>query len=98
MMQELHILQTKVLRELSLHQTRRFSDMMSVTELTSDDFKFHLRKLVKLGLVLKNIDGVKPVWSYSFIILNIYKRLFNSNKLPFSDLGKISGKFLEFLE
>ena len=58
MMQELHILQTKVLRELSLHQTRRFSDMMSVTELTSDDFKFHLRKLVKLGLVLKNIDGV----------------------------------------
>ncbi len=57
-MHELHRLQTKVLRELSQHQTRRFSDMMSVTELTSDDFKFHLRKLIKLNLATKNDDGV----------------------------------------
>lgn len=57
-MHELHRLQTKVLYELSRHQTRRFSDMMAVTELTSDDFKFHLRKLIKLGLVTKSDDGV----------------------------------------
>ena len=55
---ELHKLQTKVLRELSRHQTRRFSDMMAVTELTSDDFKFHLRKLIKLGMVTKNDSSV----------------------------------------
>lgn len=57
-MQQLHRLQVEVLRELSRHQTRRFSDMMAVTELTSDDFKFHLRKLIKLGVVTKNDDGV----------------------------------------
>jgi len=57
-MKELHKLQTEVLRELSLHPTRRFSDMMAVTGLTSDDFKFHLRKLVKLELVTKNDDGL----------------------------------------
>lgn len=32
--------------------------MMAVTDLTSDDFKFHLRKLVNLGLVMKNDEGV----------------------------------------
>lgn len=57
-MAELHRLQTKVLRELSRHPTRRFSDMMSVTGLTSDDFKFHLRKLIRLRLVEKTEEGV----------------------------------------
>lgn len=56
-MVELHRLQTRVLRELSQHPTRRFSDMMRVTGLTSDDFKFHLRKLIKLGLVEKDEIG-----------------------------------------
>ncbi len=57
MMQELHRLQTRVLYELAHHQARRFSELMAVTELTSDDFKFHLRKLIKLGLVIKDDDG-----------------------------------------
>lgn len=56
-MPEFHKLQVKVMRELSLHESRRFSDMMAVTGLTSDDFKFHLRKLIKLGLVIKNEEG-----------------------------------------
>lgn len=57
-MDQLHKLQTIVLRELYYHPSRRFSEMMAETGLTSDDFKFHLRKLVKLGLVIKNDDGV----------------------------------------
>ena len=57
-MVELHKIQARVLQELSRHSVRRFSEMMSVTDLTSDDFKFHLRKLIKLGLVIKNEDGV----------------------------------------
>jgi ADP-ribose pyrophosphatase YjhB (NUDIX family) len=55
---ELNTLQAKVLRELWSHPSLRFSDMMNVTGLTSDDFKFHLRKLVKLGLVTKTEDGI----------------------------------------
>lgn len=55
---ELNKMQVSVLRELSHYPSRRFTDMMAVTGLTSDDFKFHLRKLVKLGLVTKNDDGV----------------------------------------
>lgn len=57
-MVEMHKLQIEVLKELWFHPVRRFSDMMAVTGLTSDDFKFHLRKLVKLGLVFKNDSGV----------------------------------------
>ncbi len=57
-MQELHKLQVKVLRELAHNPTRRFSEMMAVTELTSDSFKFHLRKLLDLGLAVKNESGV----------------------------------------
>ena len=57
-MNELHKLQVSVLRELSHYPSRRFSEMMAVTDLTSDDFKFHLRKLVNLGLVMKNDEGV----------------------------------------
>lgn len=55
-MVELNKIQVTVMRELWFHTSRRFSEMMAVTELTSDDFKFHLRKLVKLGLVEKNED------------------------------------------
>lgn len=57
-MHELHKIQVKALRELAHHPTRRFSDMMTVTGLTSDSFKFHLRKLIDLGLAIKNDDGV----------------------------------------
>ena len=56
-MNDMHRLQAKVLYELSNHPSRRFSDMMAVTGLTSDDFKFHLRKLVALGYVSKSEDG-----------------------------------------
>lgn len=54
---ELHKIQEAVLRKLWTSDLLRFSDMMAVTDLTSDDFKFHLRKLIKLGLVEKKDDG-----------------------------------------
>ena len=54
---DLHKIQETVLRKLWTSDLLRFSDMMAVTELTSDDFKFHLRKLIKLGLVEKRDDG-----------------------------------------
>jgi len=56
-MAELSKIQVDVLRELSRYPARRFSDMMAVTGLTSDDFKFHLRKMIKLGLVVKQDSG-----------------------------------------
>ncbi|QQS18082.1 hypothetical protein IPL68_05580 [Candidatus Saccharibacteria bacterium] len=56
-MQELPKLQVAVLRELAHNPTRRFSDMMVVTGLTSDSFKFHLRKIVEMGLAEKNKVG-----------------------------------------
>lgn len=56
-MMELTKKQSLVLKELWLHPSRRFSDMMSVTGLTSDDFKYYVRKFLKLGLITKNTDG-----------------------------------------
>ena len=49
--------QSKVLMELWLHPSRRFSDMMHVTGLTSDDFKFYVRKFIKAGLIEKDQTG-----------------------------------------
>lgn len=56
-MTELTKQQSKMLQELWLHPSRRFSDMMHVLGLTSDDFKFYIRKFIQLGLIVKNSDG-----------------------------------------
>ena len=53
----LHIAQLTILQTLRHHQTARFSALMRPTKLTSDVFKFHLRKLVHEKLVQKNSDG-----------------------------------------
>ncbi|CAN5159277.1 hypothetical protein BH09PAT3_BH09PAT3_6060 [soil metagenome] len=45
---------------------------MAVTGLTSDDFKFHLRKLVKLGLVMKNSDGAYELTAKGKELANRY--------------------------
>jgi len=63
-MYELNKIQSDVVKELSLHPFRRFSEMMKVTDLTSDDFKFHLRKLLHAGLVMKNKEGLYELTAY----------------------------------
>lgn len=54
---DLHRAQASILYDLRHKQAARFSELMAQTTLTSDSFKFHLSKLVKLGLVNKRGDG-----------------------------------------
>ncbi len=54
----LHPAQTRALDLLRQVTTARFSDMLRETTLTSDTFKFHVRKLVSLGLIAKNAEGL----------------------------------------
>ncbi|MGB4762788.1 MAG: hypothetical protein WBP12_05545 [Candidatus Saccharimonas sp.] len=54
----LHPAQTSALELLRQVTTARFSDMLRETTLTSDTFKFHVRKLISLGYVTKNEDGL----------------------------------------
>ncbi|MGB4761947.1 MAG: hypothetical protein WBP12_01155 [Candidatus Saccharimonas sp.] len=54
----LHPAQTSALELLRRVTTARFSDMLRETTLTSDTFKFHVRKLMSLGYVNKNDDGL----------------------------------------
>jgi predicted transcriptional regulator len=54
---ELHKAQAAVLYGLRHVATARFSDLMRLTGLTSDDFKFHVRRLVALGYLEKIADG-----------------------------------------
>jgi predicted transcriptional regulator len=53
----LHKAETHILRIARRSKTARFSDLMKPTELTSDSFKFHLRKLVQAGHLTKQLDG-----------------------------------------
>lgn len=53
----LHPSRQKVLYALRHAPSRRYTDLMRVTELESDVFKFHIRTLVESGLVSKNPDG-----------------------------------------
>ncbi|MGB4768328.1 MAG: hypothetical protein WBP22_03655 [Candidatus Saccharimonas sp.] len=54
----LHPAQTSALELLRRVTMARFSDMLRETTLTSDTFKFHVRKLISLGYVTKNDDGL----------------------------------------
>ena len=52
MIDQLHEVQIKILRELLFKPVARFSDL-NVTDLTNDHFTFHIKRLVELGLVEK---------------------------------------------
>jgi len=54
---QLHRTQLSILHSLRHTQSERFSDLMRPTNHTSDTFKFHLQKLIKLGYVTKLSDG-----------------------------------------
>lgn len=54
---ELHRVQAIVLYGLRHTETARFSDLMRRTDLTSDEFKFHVKKLVRLGYLEKTPAG-----------------------------------------
>jgi ADP-ribose pyrophosphatase YjhB (NUDIX family) len=54
---QLHKTQVSILHSLRYAESERFSALMHPTNLTSDTFKFHLRKLVRLGYVAKLADG-----------------------------------------
>jgi ADP-ribose pyrophosphatase YjhB (NUDIX family)/predicted transcriptional regulator len=54
---QLHRTQVSILHSLRYAESERFNALMHPTNLTSDTFKFHLRKLVKLGYVAKLEDG-----------------------------------------
>lgn len=54
---QLHKTQASILHSLRYAEAERFNSLMHPTDQTSDTFKFHLRKLVKLGYVAKLDDG-----------------------------------------
>lgn len=54
---QLHKTQASILHSLRYAESERFNSLMHPTDQTSDTFKFHLRKLVKLGYVTKLENG-----------------------------------------
>lgn len=54
---QLHRTQASILHSLRYAKAKRFNALMHPTDHTSDTFKFHLRKLVKLGYVTKLDNG-----------------------------------------
>jgi ADP-ribose pyrophosphatase YjhB (NUDIX family) len=54
---QLHKTQVSILHSLRYAESERFNSLMHPTDQTSDTFKFHLRKLVKLGYVTKLENG-----------------------------------------
>jgi len=54
---QLHKTQASILHSLRYAESERFNSLMHPTGQTSDTFKFHLRKLVKLGYVTKLDNG-----------------------------------------
>lgn len=56
--QRLHKAQLSILDALRHTDESRFSDLMQPTGLTSDAFKFHIRKLVHAGIVEKTESGL----------------------------------------
>ena len=54
---QLHKTQVSILHSLRYNQSERFNTLMRHTGHTSDTFKFHLQKLVKLGYLIKLSSG-----------------------------------------
>jgi ADP-ribose pyrophosphatase YjhB (NUDIX family)/predicted transcriptional regulator len=54
---QLHRTQVSILHSLRYAKSERFNALMRPTSHTSDTFKFHIQKLIKLGYVAKLADG-----------------------------------------
>jgi 8-oxo-dGTP pyrophosphatase MutT (NUDIX family) len=54
---EIHKAQTQILRELLFVDKAGFAKLQKPTKLTSDHFKFHIKRLVELGYVEKLPEG-----------------------------------------
>lgn len=52
-----HKVEISIIAMLRQTESLRFSDLKAPTGLESDVFKFHIRKLVKLGYIEKGLDG-----------------------------------------
>lgn len=52
-----HKVQMQILRELLLVASAQFADLQKSTNLTSDHFTFHVKKLIKVGFIAKQADG-----------------------------------------
>jgi ADP-ribose pyrophosphatase YjhB (NUDIX family)/predicted transcriptional regulator len=59
---ELHEAQGQILKTLLLNPNARFSDL-NKTELSSDHFNFHIKRLVEVGLIEKNQSGLYSLTS-----------------------------------
>jgi predicted transcriptional regulator/ADP-ribose pyrophosphatase YjhB (NUDIX family) len=59
----LHKAQISILKSLRHVENARFTELMRPTGLTSDNFKFYLRELVKLGWIKKAADGLYELTS-----------------------------------
>lgn len=55
--QEIHPVQAQILRVLLFQTETRFADL-NTTDLTTDHFTFHVKRLVKTGLIKKNRKGL----------------------------------------
>lgn len=55
---QLHKTQVSILHSLRYAEAERFNALMHPTGHTSDTFKFHLQKLIKLGFVVKLESGI----------------------------------------
>lgn len=57
MRMEIHPAQLAVLRYLRQHQSSRYSELAKTSGLDTELFRFHVQKLQKSGMAIKNIDG-----------------------------------------
>jgi predicted transcriptional regulator len=53
---ELHPIQSKILKDLSILSVARFSDL-NTAQVPTDQFSFHIKRLINLDLVTKNEQG-----------------------------------------
>lgn len=54
---ELHEAQGQILKNLLLHPKARFSDLNKSTKLSSDHFNFHVKRLLDVELLEKDLEG-----------------------------------------
>jgi 8-oxo-dGTP diphosphatase len=54
---KIHAAQTSILRELLFHPSAGFAELQKPTNLTSDHFTFHIKRLLELDLVQKTGGG-----------------------------------------
>lgn len=72
--QQLHKAQISILDMLRHTEEARFSDLMQPTGLTSDAFKFHIRKLAQAGVAEKTSDRTYRLTAYGKEIANTINR------------------------